>query len=107
MSKEILINADAQEKRVAIVEDGQLLEFHIERPQDKTIVGNIYKGRIEAVMPSIGAAFVDIGLVKKLVRKFLPERTPSFFIKNMLKVLKIFIINTETKQYFWRDSFQL
>jgi len=64
MSKEILINAEAQEKRVAIVGDGQLLEFHIERPQDRTIVGNIYKGRIEAVMPSIGAAFVDIGLPK-------------------------------------------
>jgi ribonuclease G len=64
MSKEILINSETQEKRVAIVQDGQLLEFHIERPQDRTIVGNIYKGRIEAVMPSIGAAFVDIGLVK-------------------------------------------
>jgi len=64
MSKEILINAETQEKRVAIVENGQLLEFHIERPQDRTIVGNIYKGKIEAVMPSIGAAFVDIGLPK-------------------------------------------
>ena len=64
MSKEILINAETQEKRVAIVGDGQLLEFHIERPQDRTIVGNIYKGRIEAVMPAIGAAFVDIGLAK-------------------------------------------
>ena len=64
MSKEILINAETQEKRVAIVQDGVLLEFHIERPQDRTIVGNIYKGRIEAVMPSIGAAFVDIGLPK-------------------------------------------
>ena len=64
MSKEILINAETQEKRVAIVENGQLLEFHIERPQDRTIVGNIYKGRIEAVMPSIGAAFIDIGLPK-------------------------------------------
>lgn len=64
MSKEILINAESQEKRVAIVDNGQLLEFHIERPQDRTIVGNIYKGRIEAVLPSIGAAFVDIGLVK-------------------------------------------
>ena len=64
MSKEILINSEIQEKRVAIVGDGLLLEFHIERPQDRTIVGNIYKGRIEAVMPSIGAAFVDIGLPK-------------------------------------------
>lgn len=64
MSKEILINVETQEKRVAIVDNGLLLEFHIERPQDRTIVGNIYKGRIEAVMPSIGAAFVDIGLPK-------------------------------------------
>ncbi len=65
MAKEILINAEPQEKRVAIVRDGTMDEFYIERPQDKTIVGNIYKGTIEAVMPSIGAAFVDIGLPKK------------------------------------------
>ncbi|HNX82133.1 MAG TPA: Rne/Rng family ribonuclease [Candidatus Omnitrophota bacterium] len=65
MSKEILINATTQEKRVAIVSDDRLEEFYIERPQDKTIVGNIYKGKIEAVLPAIGAAFVDIGLPKK------------------------------------------
>ncbi|MFA5156028.1 MAG: Rne/Rng family ribonuclease [Candidatus Omnitrophota bacterium] len=65
MSKEILINVETQEKRVAIVGDGRLEEFSIERPQDKTIVGNIYKGRIEAVLPSLGAAFVDIGMPKK------------------------------------------
>lgn len=50
---------------MAVVANGQLEEFYIERPQDKTIVGNIYKGKIEAVLPSIGAAFVDIGLPKK------------------------------------------
>jgi ribonuclease G len=65
MPKEILVNIEPQEKRVAIVNDGRLEEFHIERPQDKTIVGNIYKGKIEAVLPGIGAAFVDIGLPKK------------------------------------------
>lgn len=65
MPKEILINIEPQEKRVAIVEDGRLAEFYIERPQDKTIVGNIYKGKIEAVIPAINAAFVDIGLLKK------------------------------------------
>jgi ribonuclease G len=65
MPREILINADQQEKRVAIVQDGRLEEFYLERPQDKTIVGNIYNGKIEAVLPSIGAAFVDIGLPKK------------------------------------------
>jgi len=65
MSKEILINIEPQEKRVAVVSDGQMEEFYIERPQDKTIVGNIYKGKIEAVLANIGAAFVDIGLPKK------------------------------------------
>jgi len=64
MAKEILINIQPQEKRAAIVSAGRLEEFYIERPQDKNIVGNIYKGKIEAVLPSIGAAFVDIGLPK-------------------------------------------
>ena len=64
MAKEILVNIEPQEKRVAILSDGVLEEFYIERPQDKTVVGNIYKGRIEAVLPSLGAAFVDIGLAK-------------------------------------------
>lgn len=65
MPKEILINVEPQEKRVAVVSDGRMEEFYLERPQDKTIVGNVYKGIIEAVLPSIGAAFVDIGLAKK------------------------------------------
>lgn len=65
MSKEILVNAEIQEKQVAIVKEGVLDEYYIERPSDKTIVGNIYKGIIDTVVPSIGAAFVDIGLEKK------------------------------------------
>jgi len=60
-----LINADLPEKRVAIVTDGRLEEFYIQQPGDKNIVGNIYKGRIEAVVPSLNAAFVDIGQSKK------------------------------------------
>lgn len=62
---EILVNAQFQEKRVAIVKDGRLDEYYIEHPSDRTIVGNIYKGRIDSIVPSIGAAFVDIGLEKK------------------------------------------
>ena len=65
MQKEILINADLPEKRVAIVADGELQEFYIEQPGEKTTVGNIYKGRIESVVPSLNAAFVDIGQDKK------------------------------------------
>jgi ribonuclease G len=65
MAKEILVNVAPQEKRVAIVNDGRLEEFYIERPQDKNIVGNIYKGRIDTVVPSLNAAFVDLALEKK------------------------------------------
>lgn len=65
MGKEILINAEPRETRVAIVRDGRLDEYYVERPQDKTIVGNIYKGVIDAVLPSINGAFVDIGMPKK------------------------------------------
>lgn len=64
MPKEILINIEPKEKRAAVTSYGNLEEFYIERPQDKTIVGNIYKGKIEAVLASVGAAFVDIGLPK-------------------------------------------
>ncbi len=65
MSKEILINIEPQEKRACLINDGRLDEFYMERPQDKTIVGNIYKGKIETALPSIGGAFVDIGLPKR------------------------------------------
>lgn len=65
MAKEILINIEPQEKRVAVVEGGVLSDFYIERPGQKPLVGNIYKGRIDSIVSSIGAAFVDIGLAKK------------------------------------------
>ena len=65
MPNEILVNIELQEKRIAITKDGVLDEYYIERPSEKTIVGNIYKGRIDAIVASIGAAFVDIGLEKK------------------------------------------
>ncbi len=64
MQKEILINVEAQEKRVGVVESGVLQEYFIERPSEATLVGNIYKGVVKTVVPGIGAAFVDIGCPK-------------------------------------------
>ena len=64
MSKEILINTDEKEKRVAILENNKLQDFYIEHPEDRTIVGNVYKGRINDIVPSVAAAFVDIGQAK-------------------------------------------
>jgi ribonuclease G len=62
--KRMLISADPQEVRVAIVEGGKLSEAYIERRGRRSIVGNIYKGRVDAVLPGMEAAFVDIGLPK-------------------------------------------
>jgi ribonuclease G len=58
--KEIIVNSDARETRVAVREDGQLIELHIER--DERVVGSIYKGRVDNIVAGIDAAFVDIGL---------------------------------------------
>ncbi|MBI3306219.1 MAG: Rne/Rng family ribonuclease [Candidatus Omnitrophica bacterium] len=64
MKKEILISYDANEKQVAILEDGRLEEFYIERNDAQRLFGNIYKGKVKTVIPGIGAAFVDLGTRK-------------------------------------------
>jgi ribonuclease G len=62
VSEEILINVTPRETRVALVENGMLQEVHVERASRRGYVGNIYKGRINRVMPGMQAVFVDIGL---------------------------------------------
>lgn len=64
MQKEILINVEPQEKRVAVVEGNALEQYYIERPSEVSLVGNIYKGIVNSIMSGIGAAFVDIGFGK-------------------------------------------
>jgi ribonuclease G len=60
MAKEIMVNADSREARIAVREDGQLVELHIER--EERVVGSIYKARVESVHHGMDASFVDIGL---------------------------------------------
>ncbi|MEO8777912.1 MAG: S1 RNA-binding domain-containing protein, partial [Rhodanobacter sp.] len=62
MSEEILINVTPRETRVGVVENGMLQEVHVERASRRGYVGNIYKGRVQRVMPGMQAAFVEIGL---------------------------------------------
>ena len=62
MTEEILVNVTPRETRVAVVENGMLQELHIERGWRRGVVGNIYKGRVQRVMPGMQAAFVEIGL---------------------------------------------
>ena len=88
ISKEMLINIGARENRIAIVEDGKLDEFFIEKKASKRLVGNIYKGKVEAIVPGIGAAFVDIGISmngflyleeKRIMEDFLAEEIDTSF----------------------------
>src|SRR5208282_1747575 len=63
MKKEMLINVlQPEEIRIAIIEDGVLEELYVERTSHESYVGNIYKGRIVNIEPSIQAAFVDFGI---------------------------------------------
>jgi ribonuclease G len=64
MKREILISAVNRETRVAILEDDQLVELLVDRPDVKRLVGDIFVGKVDAVLPGIQAAFVDIGTEK-------------------------------------------
>ena len=76
MYTDILINATSYENRIALVENGNLREFYLERLSQKGLIGNIYLGRVVRVLPGIDAAFVDIGL----------ERTGFLYVDEALYV---------------------
>ncbi len=62
MSKEMVISANPHETRVAIMEEGQLCEYYVEREKEFALVGSIYKGKVTRVLPGMQSAFVEIGL---------------------------------------------
>jgi ribonuclease G len=62
MASELIINSRPHETRVALVENGVVVELHIERKTGQELMGNIYRGRVVRVLPGMQAAFVDIGL---------------------------------------------
>lgn len=64
VKREVLANTSFEETRVAILENGRLAELHWERKSSQNIVGNIYKGTVENVLPGISSAFVNIGFEK-------------------------------------------
>ncbi|MHB9093629.1 MAG: ribonuclease E/G, partial [Eubacteriales bacterium] len=97
MLKEILVNVREEETRVAVLEDKVVVEIYIERSLNQRLVGNIYKGKVENVLPGMQAAFVDIGLEKNaflFVEDALPpgrtgdEDTGSGIHPNITDVLK-------------------
>jgi ribonuclease G len=62
--RELVISVDAGEKRVAVLEDDKVAEVYLERPERRSIAGNIYLGIVDNVLPGMEAAFVEIGLEK-------------------------------------------
>jgi ribonuclease G len=61
MHNTLVVNAEGPEIRVAVVEDGALAEFFVERKRDRGLVGNIFRGKVTRVLPGMQAAFVDLG----------------------------------------------
>ena len=62
--REIVINAERLETRVAVMENGRLEEFMVEHPEEERLVGSVFKGRVQNLENDLQAAFVDIGLKK-------------------------------------------
>src|SRR5215213_6263329 len=62
--RELLISVDVSEQRAAVLEDGKVAEVYLERPERRSIAGNIYLGQVDNVLPGMEAAFIEIGLEK-------------------------------------------
>src|SRR5215218_678277 len=86
MAKELIISANVHEKKVAIIEDGAVTEFYVERrDENQGVVGNLYKGRVMKVLPGMQSAFVDIGLERDAflyVSDFLDLEDETFDFKD-------------------------
>ena len=62
MTEDVLINVNAFETRVALLENGQAQEIHLQRAGGASVTGNVYQGRVVRILPGMQSAFVDIGL---------------------------------------------
>jgi ribonuclease G len=99
MSKKILISRTSSETRSAILEDGKLVNFFVERPEETRLVGNIYKGKVENVIKGIQAAFIDIGREQNA---FLPFSEISDM--NKVKSIMADIKKGRDWEYKWHDT---
>src|SRR5438046_5417248 len=66
----LIISVEKLERRVALLEDGQLEEYSVERDSSRNIAGSVYKGRVKNIEPGLKAMFVDIGLEKNAFLHF-------------------------------------
>ncbi|QGQ95397.1 Rne/Rng family ribonuclease [Paenibacillus psychroresistens] len=102
----MIVRDELQKKQLALLEDGKLIEFYMERPMERERAGNIYKGRVVNVLPGMEAAFVDIGLEKNaflLVDDLLPahlEKRPIVkpAITELLQVGQSILVQVKKEQ---------
>lgn len=64
MEKDVIIDVGSDEIKLALLEDDQPVEVYFEKTDNKSLVGNIYRGKVKRILKGIQAAFVDIGLEK-------------------------------------------
>ncbi len=90
MKHRVVINAGDTDIRVAFLEEGRLVEFHREHLDNKSLVGNIYRGVVKDVVPGLQAAFIDVGLPRNVFLHFMDVRSESLVMleKNLNKALK-------------------
>ena len=96
MSKEMVISANPHETRVAIMEEGQLCEYYVERQKEFALVGSIYKGRVTRVLPGMQSAFVEIGL----------DSDAFLYVSDFLEEIEEFdqiVTPSRTKSRKWRS----
>ena len=80
MNKEMIVSSNGHEVVAAILEDDQVGEIYIERERSRGVVGNIYKGRVNKVLPGMQSAFVDIGL----------ERDAFLYVSDVIDTVEAF-----------------
>ena len=80
MEKEIYISESMGESRIAIIEDSTLVEVYVEKQDQQRMVGNIYKGKVENVLPGMQAAFVDIGYDINAFLPFSEIENPAYLV---------------------------
>src|SRR5207244_6865954 len=93
MSREIVINATRYESRIAVLDEGQVVELWVERSRQRTIVGNIYKGRVTKLLPGMQSAFVDLGL----------ERDAFLYVSDVIEDLEEYD-NDSTDDIHFEDA---
>jgi ribonuclease G len=104
--KQMIVHSKLENSQLALLEDGKLVEFYVERPMNRERAGNIYRGRVVNVLPGMEAAFVDIGLEKNAylhIEDLLPahlEKKPAVkpSVSEMLRVGQSIVVQVKKEQ---------